>query len=120
MTTESQSAFGSTRNDRLSRRLHDVTWGLLLLMTGVIWQLPSSDIPDGTWLFGVTAILLGLNVVRYVKGIGVNGPSLGLGLVALFVWLTRIAPDRPLLGVCFILIGVGLLVKPLLTRPREA
>jgi hypothetical protein len=71
------------------------------------------------WLFGVTAILLGVNVVRRVKGIGVNGLSLGLGLVALFVWLTRIAPDQALLGVCFTLIGVGLLVKPLLTRPRE-
>jgi hypothetical protein len=42
----------------------------------------------------VTAILLGVNVVRRVKGIGVNGLSLGLGLVALFVWLTRIAPDQ--------------------------
>ena len=43
------------RHAQLDRRLHDVTWGLLLLMTGVIWLVPSSQIPKGGWLIGVAA-----------------------------------------------------------------
>jgi len=59
-------------------------------MTGFIWLVPSSQIPEGAWLLGVAAILLGVNVVRYHKRIGVNGLSLGLGLVALVAALTGI------------------------------
>jgi hypothetical protein len=47
VTHEMPSEPARTRSTRLNRRLHDVTWGLLLLMTGVIWQVPSSNVPDG-------------------------------------------------------------------------
>ena len=105
------------RHARLDRRLHDVTWGLLLLMTGVIWLFPSSQIPEGAWLVGVAAILLGMNVVRHYKAIGVNGFTVGLGLIALIAALARTwRADLPLLALCFIIIGAGLLFKPLLTR----
>ena len=105
------------RHAQLDRRLHDVTWGLLLLMTGVIWLFPDSQIPEGAWLLGVAAILLGTNVVRHYTAIGVNGFSFGLGVIALIAALAQMwRVDLPLLALCFIIIGAGLLAKPLLTR----
>ena len=43
----------------LDHRIHDVGWGLLLALTGVIWMIPAGKVPEGAWLVGVAAILLG-------------------------------------------------------------
>jgi hypothetical protein len=113
MTNESIDAGGANLNKRLS----DIGWGLLFLLTGVIWLVPGERVPEGTWLFGVAAILLGINVFRYLKHIKVEGFSLVLGFAALFAalipsWLSGL----PLFAICFILIGVSLIAKPLLKR----
>lgn len=50
---------------QLDHRVGDVGWGLLLMLTGVVWLVPAGMVPPGTWLFGVAAILLGVNLVRY-------------------------------------------------------
>ena len=105
------------RGARLDRRLHDVAWGLLLLLTGIIWLVPGDRVADGVWLFGVAGILLGVNAVRYVNRIGLNMLSLVLGFAALVAALTRTwTPDLPLLAICFIVIGTSLLARPLLAR----
>jgi hypothetical protein len=89
-------------------------WGLLFMLTGLVWIAP---FPEGTWLFGVAAILVGLNVVRYLMHIRIDGFSLVLGLVALIVALSPVWPsDLPLLAICLLVIGALLIVKPLLTR----
>lgn len=111
----------SARKSQLDRRLHDVAWGLLLLITGALWLVPRDRVPEGAWLFGVAAILLGVNVVRALERIAVNGFSLVLGLVALVAALTRLwRPDLPLLGICLLVIGASLVLKPLFTRATEA
>jgi hypothetical protein len=107
----------SARGAHLDRRLHDIAWGLLLLMTGLIWLIPENSVPEGAWLFGVAAVLLGVNVVRYYNQITINGFSTALGLLALAAALARMwRADLPLLAICFIVIGVSLLAKPLFTR----
>jgi hypothetical protein len=107
----------TTGGRHLDRRLHDITWGLLLLGTGLIWLVPTAMVPEGAWLFGVAAILLGVNVVRYYSQIAVNGFSMALGLFALVAALGRMwRADLPFLAICFIVIGVSLLAKPLFTR----
>lgn len=101
----------------LDRRLSDIGWGLLFVLTGLIWMVPSEQVPQGTWLFGVAAILIGINVVRYLKHIGISGFSLvlgGIALTAAFGQLWRV--DLPLLAICLLIIGVSLVAKPLLTR----
>jgi hypothetical protein len=106
-----------TDEEQLDRRLHDVGWGLLLLLTGVIWLLPSEDVPSGTWLFGVAAVLIGVNVVRYVKHIAVSGFSLALGVGALLAAVSQMwRSDPPLVAIFLIVIGSSLVAKPLLTR----
>ncbi len=104
-------------NTQLDQRLNDIGWGLLFLLTGVVWMLPQQQVPAGTWLFGVAAILIGVNVVRYLKGITVSRFSLGLGGVALlggFGQFWRV--DLPLLAICLLIIGASLVAKPFLTH----
>jgi hypothetical protein len=102
---------------RLDRRLADIGWGLLFMLTGLIWMVPAEQVPQGTWLFGVAAILIGINVVRYLKHIGFNRFSLVLGFFACAAALGQLwRVDWPLLAICLFIIGVSLVAKPLLTR----
>lgn len=101
---------------QLDRRLSDVGWGLLFMLTGLIWMVPQA-VPQGTWLFGVAAILIGINVVRYLKHIRISGFSLTLGFFALLGGVGQLwRVDLPLLAICLFVIGVSLVAKPLLTR----
>lgn len=104
-------------SERLDRRLSDIGWGLLFMLTGLIWMVPSQQVPEGTWLFGVAAILIGINVVRHLKHVAMSGFSLVLGFLALAAALGQLWRfDLPLLAICLLVIGASLVVKPLLTR----
>ena len=117
MATEMKSVSVNAANALLDRRLHDIGWGLLLMLTGMIWLVPAERVPEGAWLLGVAAILLGVNVVRYVKHITVRGFSLVLGFAALLAAFSRIwRTDLPVLAICLLVIGASLVAKPLLTK----
>ena len=64
MTTAS---IGGTPDRRaaLDMSLQDIAWGLLFTLTGAVWLVPADRVPQGAWLFGVAAILIGVNAVRY-------------------------------------------------------
>ena len=101
----------------LDRRLNDIGWGVLLMLTGAIWLLPETAVPRGTWLFGVAVILLGVNVARYVKHIAVSGLSMVLGAAALVAAASQMwRTDPPLVAIFLLVIGASLVAKPLLTR----
>lgn len=101
----------------LDRRLSDVGWGLLFKLTGLIWMVPSERVPHGTWLVGVAAILIGVNVVRYLKHVDISWFSLVLGGLALIAALGQVwRVDLPLLAICLLIIGASLVAKPWLTR----
>jgi hypothetical protein len=102
---------------QLDSRLHDVGWGLLLMLTGLLWLLPPDRVPEGAWLLGVAAILLGVNVVRYLRHIAVSGFSVVLGLAALVAAGSRAwRTDVPVLAICLLLIGVSLVAKPFFAK----
>ncbi len=102
---------------RLDHRLSDIGWGLLFVLTGLIWMAPAREVPEGTWLFGVAAILIGINVVRYFRHIAISIFSLVLGCLAALAAVGQLwRVDLPLLAICLVVIGVSLVVKPLLTR----
>lgn len=102
---------------QLDHHLNDIGWGLLFVLTGLIWMAPAHQIPDGTWLFGVAAILIGVNVVRYMKHISMSVFSLVLGCLALLAAVGQFwRVDLPLLAICLVVIGVSLVAKPLLTH----
>lgn len=105
------------RGALLDRRLHDVTWGLLLLITGIVWLVPREQVPEGAWLVGVAAVLLGVNLVRALAHIRMNGFSLMLGVLALAALFTRLwRPDLPLLAICLVVIGASLVLRPLFAK----
>ncbi len=104
---------------RADQHLGDIGWGLLLVLTGLVWVVPAEAVPAGAWLFGVAAILLGLNAFRYATGVALNIFSMVLGLVALIGGLGQsLGSDLPLLAICLILIGSSLVLKPLLSTAR--
>lgn len=108
-----------TNAARLDRWLSDSGWGLLFMLTGFIWMVPAQQVPEGTWLFGAAAILIGINVLRYLKHIAMSGFSLVLGFLALLAALGKLwRVDLPLLAICLVIIGASLIAKPLLTRTR--
>jgi len=71
-------------------RYEKIGWGLFLVMLGAIWLFPDSVVPEGTFMFGVGIILLGLNLIKYSKGYRVNGFTIFLGLVALIAGLSSL------------------------------
>lgn len=96
----------------LERRLNDIGWGLLLMLTGVVWLLPGASVPPGTWLFGVAAILIGINVLRYVKHLAVSAFSLVLGAVALAAAIGEAQRTEPPLVALFLLaIGASIVAR---------
>ena len=105
--------------ESLGSRLDSIGWGLLLIMTGAIWLVPEESVPRGTWLIGTGVLLLALNWIRRVKGIGVSAFTTFLGAVALAAGLgDYLGVQLPLLALCFIVIGASIIVRPLLPRPR--
>lgn len=43
------------------------------MLAVVVWLLPTASVPPGTWLFGVAAILIGINALRFLKHLTVSG-----------------------------------------------
>jgi hypothetical protein len=117
MATDLKSVPVNVSDDLLGHRLNDIGWGLLLMLTGLIWLVPAEQVPEGAWLLGVAAILIGVNVVRYLTHITVSGFSLVLGLAALMAAFSRIwRTDVPVLAICLLVIGASLVARPLLTK----
>jgi len=56
MVTELRSIPVNAANGPLDRRLNDIGWGLLLMLTGLIWLVPTERVPEGAWLLGVAAL----------------------------------------------------------------
>jgi hypothetical protein len=113
MQTNSQP----TAANQLDPRLNDIGWGMLLMLTGVLWLLPPTAAPPGTWLFGVAVILVGVNVARYMKHIAVNGFSFAVGIAAFVAAVSQLwRTDPPLVAIFLLVIGLSLVARPLFTR----
>ena len=98
---------------RLNKRIEDIGWGLLLILTGGILLIPDEQVPQGSWLIGAGIILLGLNLVRYFNGIRPNWFSSLMGLVALIAGAGEFyGLDLPLFAIFLIIIGASLVLRP--------
>ncbi len=92
--------------DVFNKRLEDIGWGLLLVMTGGIWLVPHVPAPLGIWLTGTGLILLGINAVRYFRGIRLNRFTVALGALALAAGLEEFfSLDLPILALGLVLFG---------------
>ncbi|HEX6058460.1 MAG TPA: hypothetical protein VFZ11_05530 [Gemmatimonadaceae bacterium] len=102
----------TSRQSAFDRRLEEIGWGVFLLMTGLLW-LFSEQVPSGTWLIATGVLLLGLNVVRYVKRVPIGAFSTTLGVLALVGGLSELGGvEAPLLATALIVVGGIVLLRP--------
>ncbi|MEI7645583.1 MAG: hypothetical protein WCJ55_15020 [Chloroflexales bacterium] len=106
--------------EALNQRLETIGWGLLLITIGALWLAPQGTVPEGTWLIVVGVIMLGVNGVRYRKGIKLNGTSLLLGgLAVIFGVGAFVGLDLPFVSVMLIAFGIGIILRPWLDSLLE-
>lgn len=96
---------------RLAKRLDEIAWALILIMTGALWLAPKAMFPDGTWLAGAGLVLLGLQTARRIGGVRTSGLGLLVGLLALAAGAGRIVGlEVPAIPVLLIILGIGLVI----------
>jgi hypothetical protein len=104
----------------VSRRLDELAWALFLILIGAIWLLPAGTVPEGTWLIGAGLILLGINAVRSLKGIKMNGFAIVLGLLALVAGVGHLAGVKvPVFAILFIVIVASIILRPLVAKRQS-
>ena len=101
----------------LGKRLDKAAWGLFLIMLGCLWLIPDEKIHEDTWLLGAGVILLGLNAVRFIAGIRMNGFTIFLGVLGLLLGIGGMfGLDLPVFPILIILLGLSILIEPLFKR----
>ncbi len=103
----------------LDRLLERIGWGLFLLLIGGLLLVPQGQVPEGAWLLGAGVILLGVNVARYLNGIAPSYFTSILGILALAGGVSVFyGVELPLLPALLILVGAGIIFRPLFERDR--
>jgi len=104
----------------LDKRLESIGWALFLIMIGCLWLMPKEKIPEGTWVIGTGVIILGLTLVRYIKGIKIIGFWVILGILALAFGISDFFNvDLPLFPILLIIIGANIILKPLMRGKKK-
>ena len=100
-----------------AKRIDANTWGLLLLLTGILMLLPSRTIPEGAWLILAGAILLGASAVRAAMHLRVSAFLVALALLAVAAGAATIAGiDLPLFAVFLVLLGASIMLRSWFAR----
>jgi hypothetical protein len=104
----------------VNKRLEAIAWGLFLIMLGGLMFVPKDRVPVGLWSIGVGAIMLGLNVARYLNHIRMSGFTTVLGLISVLGGVLQLLFGFKGLEGAFLLIilGVYLLLKPWFDQRR--
>ena len=101
----------------LNKRLEGAAWGLFLVMLGCLWLVPEEKVPQDAWLLGAGVILLGLNAVRYLRGIRPSGFTTFLGVVAVLLGIGGLFDvDLSIGPILIILVGLSMVVGTLFKK----
>lgn len=112
MLTERSTLHESTADHSTAKKIDATTWGLLLLLTGILMLLPSHSVPEGAWLILAGMILLGASVVRSMTGLRVSAFIVALGLLAVAAGASAIAGvDVPLFAIFLVLLGASIMLR---------
>ena len=100
-----------------AKRIDATTWGLLIVMTGILLLLPARAVPEGAWLILAGIILLGASAVRYMSNLRVSAFIVALGLLAIAAGASAIAGvDLPLFAVFLVLLGASIMFRSWFVR----
>jgi hypothetical protein len=101
-----------------NRNLDTIAWGAFFIWWGITELLGA--LPEGVGAIGVGLILLGLNMIRSMKGIPTSGFTTILGILAL-VWgglelagaVLSLPFELPIFAILLIVLGVSLIAGQL-------
>jgi hypothetical protein len=103
----------------LDGRLEVAAWGLFTLLCGLVLLMP--ELPDGTWLTGTGAIILGFAALRADLGLPNSAfwPVMGIGFAAFGAGeLAGLA--LPWIAGLIVVCGLAIVAEAIATRPRLA
>jgi hypothetical protein len=119
-TQGSRPAGEASETRRLGKRMEEIAWALILIMSGALWLAPDASVPEGTWLAGFGLILLGLNAARRLYGLRMSGFGLIVGSCALAAGVGRIlGRDLPYIPILLIVLGAGLIIAAVSGRKKD-
>ena len=114
------SEFTMNAKEDLERRIDEIGWGLFLAVMGGLLLVPAETLPRGLWILAVGLILVGVNVARYLNQIRINWFITVLGLFALAAGVSAFfGVQLPLFAIVLIVLGGGMLFRPLFHRPAH-
>ena len=101
-----------------AKKIDATTWGLLLLMTGILLLLPRNSVPEGAWLLLAGVVLLGASAMRYVTHLRVSAFLVALGLLAVAAGISAMAGmDLPLFAAFLVLLGTSIMLRSWFAHP---
>ncbi len=104
----------------LNKRLESIGWALFLIMLGGLGLVPKEQVPEGIWSIGVGLIMLGLNAARYLNQIKMSTFTIVLGFLALLTGVGELmGMDLPVLAILLIIIGAGMILKPMFEKEQR-
>ncbi len=104
-------AMNTARHD-ISSRIDAIGWGLLFLMTGILFLVPG--VPDGTWLVGLGLLMLGGNATRLYIGLPIDRFGVLIGAGALIAGLGALAGlEIPVVALGLIACGLAIIAGQL-------
>ncbi len=102
----------------LASRIDAIGWGLLLLMTGILFLIPG--LPDGLWLVGLGVLVIGLNATRIYVGVAPDRVGLIFGAGAVVAGLAIMAGiDVPVFALLLIFWGMAIIAGQLVRGRTE-
>jgi hypothetical protein len=113
--TEQQSVHPAIDPNKveLNKRLEAVAWGCFLIMLGGFAFIPKQQVPEGLWSIGIGAIMIGLNVARYMNQIRMSGFTTVLGIISILGGVVQLFGVKDMEGAfLLIILGSYLLIKP--------
>lgn len=100
------------RGKKVSENIHNIGWGIFLIFAGIIWLLPAGTLPDGAFYIGIGVLILGLNLIKYLKGFHVSWIMPVLGILILVKGIGEMTElSISILGVLILLMGLGILIN---------
>ena len=107
-----------------TQSIHDrfvtIGWALFVILIGVIWLIPKDVVPEGAFFLGVGAILLGLSLVKYLKGLKKSEPAIFIGTIALSIGLINfLGLKLKIVPVIVIILGVSILFAVLFKKKSK-
>lgn len=107
------------RDRALEARLDAVGWGLLFVVVGAVLLIP--DLPAGSWLVAVGAVMVGVSLVRLAMALPIVWTTAIVGIAALVAGVCQLAGFESVAGpLALVVVGLTLIGGAMVGTARFA